>query len=48
MLILPATADTISGFVAEAAAAPDGSRAIANVMPAPPMPFLPPSSTAAW
>ena len=41
MLILPATADTIYGFVAEAEAAPDELSAIANIMPAPPMPFLP-------
>ena len=42
MLILPATADTLHGFVAEAEAAPEELSAIANVMPAPPMPFLPP------
>jgi FAD/FMN-containing dehydrogenase len=42
MLILPATADAIYGFVAEAEAAPEELSAIANVMPAPPMPFLPP------
>jgi FAD/FMN-containing dehydrogenase len=42
MLILPATADTIYGFMAEAEAAPEELSAIANVMPAPPMPFLPP------
>jgi FAD/FMN-containing dehydrogenase len=41
MLILPATADTIYGFIAEAEAAPEELSAIANVMPAPPMPFLP-------
>ncbi len=41
MLILPATADTISSFVAAAQAAPEELTAIANVMPAPPMPFLP-------
>ena len=41
MLILPATADTIYGFMAEAEAAPEELSAIANVMPAPPMPFLP-------
>jgi FAD/FMN-containing dehydrogenase len=40
MLILPATADTIYGFMAEAEAAPEELSAIANVMPAPPMPFL--------
>jgi FAD/FMN-containing dehydrogenase len=41
MLILPATADTIAGFVAAAAAAPEELSTIGNVMPAPPMPFLP-------
>lgn len=42
MLILPATAETIAGFVAAAEAAPDDLSTIANVMPAPPMPFLAP------
>jgi FAD/FMN-containing dehydrogenase len=42
MLVLPATPDTIAGFIAEAEAAPDALSTIANVMPAPPMPFLPP------
>ena len=41
LLVLPATAETISGFVAAAAAAPEELSTIANVMPAPPMPFLP-------
>jgi FAD/FMN-containing dehydrogenase len=41
LLILPATADVIAGFIAEAEAAPEELSAIANVMPAPPMPFLP-------
>ncbi len=41
MLVLPATADTIAGFVAAAEAAPEELSTIANVMPAPPMPFLP-------
>jgi len=41
MLILPATPDVIAGFVAEAEAAPDELSTIANVMTAPPMPFLP-------
>jgi hypothetical protein len=40
MLILPATADTIDSFIAEAEAAPDELSGIANVMPAPPLPFL--------
>jgi hypothetical protein len=42
MLILPATPDTVSGFIAAAEAAPEELTTIANVMPAPPMPFLPP------
>jgi FAD/FMN-containing dehydrogenase len=41
MLILPATAETIASFIAEAEAAPEELSAIANVMPAPPMPFVP-------
>lgn len=41
ILILPATADTIHSFVEEAAAAPEELSVIANVMTAPPMPFLP-------
>jgi FAD/FMN-containing dehydrogenase len=41
MLVLPATAEAIAGFVAEAEAAPEELSAIANVMPAPPVPFLP-------
>jgi FAD/FMN-containing dehydrogenase len=41
MLILPATAEVIAGFVAEADAAPDELSTIANVMTAPPLPFLP-------
>jgi FAD/FMN-containing dehydrogenase len=41
MLILPATADAIAGFVAASEAAPEELSAIANVMVAPPMPFLP-------
>ena len=41
MLILPATPDTVAAFLAEAEAAPDELSTIANVMPAPPMPFLP-------
>jgi hypothetical protein len=42
MLVLPATADTVAGFIAAAEAAPEELSTIANVMPAPPMPFLPP------
>jgi len=41
ILILPATPEVIAGFIAEAEAAPDELSTIANVMPAPPMPFLP-------
>ena len=41
ILVLPATAETIAGFVAAAEAAPEGLTTIANVMPCPPMPFLP-------
>ncbi|MGH2529970.1 MAG: FAD-binding oxidoreductase [Actinomycetota bacterium] len=41
MLILPATADVIHSFVAEAEAAPEELSTIANVMPAPPRPFVP-------
>ena len=41
MLLLPATVDTIAGFIAAAEAAPEELSTIANVMPAPPMPFLP-------
>jgi FAD binding domain-containing protein/berberine-like enzyme len=44
MLILPATPDVIAGFVAEAQAAPEEFSAIASVMKAPPMPFLPPEA----
>ena len=41
MLVLPATPDTVAAFIAAAEAAPDEVSTIANVMPAPPMPFLP-------
>jgi FAD/FMN-containing dehydrogenase len=41
MLLLPATPDTIAGFIAAAEAAPDELSTIANVMVAPPLPFLP-------
>jgi hypothetical protein len=41
MLFLPATPDVIASFIAEADAAPDELSTIANVMTAPPMPFLP-------
>jgi FAD/FMN-containing dehydrogenase len=42
MLLLPATPEVIASFVAEAEAAPEELSAIANVMAAPPMPFVPP------
>ena len=41
MLLLPATAEVLEGFVAEADAAPEQLSAIANVMKAPPLPFVP-------
>src|SRR5690606_14617823 len=41
-LVLPATADVVAGFVAAAEAAPEELSAIASVMRAPPLPFLPP------
>lgn len=40
ILVLPATAETIAGFMAAADAAPDELSAIANVMTCPPMPFV--------
>ena len=40
MLVLPATPDTLVAFVQAANEAPDELSTIANVMPAPPMPFL--------
>jgi FAD/FMN-containing dehydrogenase len=41
MLFLPATPATVADFLEAAAAAPEELSTIANVMPAPPMPFLP-------
>jgi FAD/FMN-containing dehydrogenase len=41
MLLLPATPETIAGFIEAAEAAPEELSTIANVMPAPPMPFVP-------
>jgi FAD/FMN-containing dehydrogenase len=41
MLFLPATPDVIASFIAEAESAPEELSTIANVMPAPPMPFVP-------
>lgn len=42
-LVLPATAQNIARFAALSAAAPHDLSSIALVMPAPPLPFLPPS-----
>lgn len=41
MLFLPATPDTIASFLREADSAPNELSTILNIMPAPPMPFLP-------
>ena len=41
MMVLPATTDTIVGFIAEAEQAPDELSTIANVMTCPPLPFVP-------
>lgn len=41
ILILPATPQTIAGFAAAALTAPDELSTIGNIMPAPPLPFLP-------
>ncbi len=41
MLFLPATPEVVAGFIAEAVAAPEELSTIANVMVAPPMPFVP-------
>jgi FAD/FMN-containing dehydrogenase len=41
MLILPASADVITGLVAAAADAPEELSVIANIMKAPPLPFIP-------
>jgi FAD/FMN-containing dehydrogenase len=42
MLVLPASADVITGLVAAADAAPEELSVIAKVMKAPPLPFIPP------
>jgi FAD/FMN-containing dehydrogenase len=42
MLLLPARPQTILAFMEAAAAAPEALSSIANVMSAPPMPFIPP------
>jgi FAD/FMN-containing dehydrogenase len=41
MLFLPATPEVIASFVTEAEAAPEELTTVANVMTAPPLPFLP-------
>ena len=41
LLMLPATTDVITGLIAASEAAPEELSAIVNVMPAPPMPFVP-------
>jgi FAD/FMN-containing dehydrogenase len=44
MLMLPATAEVVHGFIAAAEAAPEELSTIANVMSAPPMPGMPPEA----
>jgi FAD/FMN-containing dehydrogenase len=44
MLLLPATAEIVAEFIAASEAAPEELSGIANVMPAPPLPFVPPSA----
>jgi FAD/FMN-containing dehydrogenase len=44
VLLLPATAESIAAFVDTADAAPEELSAIANVMPAPEAPFVPPDA----
>jgi hypothetical protein len=41
ILMLPATPEVIAGFITEAEAAPEELSTIANILPAPPMPFVP-------
>ncbi|WP_225800923.1 FAD-binding oxidoreductase [Streptomyces sp. NK15101] len=41
LLLLPATPEVVAGFVEAAEAAPEELSTIANVMPSPPMPFVP-------
>jgi FAD/FMN-containing dehydrogenase len=41
ILVLPATPEVVEGFLAAAQAAPEELSTIANVLPAPPLPFLP-------
>ena len=42
MLFLPGTPEIIAAFISEAEAAPEELSTIANIVPAPPMPFIPP------
>jgi hypothetical protein len=42
ILVLPATPGTIAGFVEASLAAPEELSTIGNVMPCPPLPFVPP------
>ncbi|NJD29362.1 MAG: FAD-binding oxidoreductase [Chloroflexi bacterium] len=42
MLVLPASAEVVQGFMAAAEAAPEELSAIVNVMPCPPLPFVAP------
>ena len=41
LMVLPATAETVAGFVCAAVEAPEELSTICNIMPAPPLPFLP-------
>jgi len=42
MLMLPALAEVVQAFISEAQAAPEELSTIANILPAPPLPFIPP------
>ena len=41
--MLPASPEVVAAFIAQAQAAPEELSTIANIMPAPPMPFVPPA-----
>jgi FAD/FMN-containing dehydrogenase len=41
VMVLPATPEAVAGFIGAAEAAPEELSTIANVMPCPPMPFVP-------
>jgi hypothetical protein len=43
MLMLPASPEVVAAFIAQAQAAPEELSTIANIMPAPPRPFVPPA-----